>query len=230
MNQVKSVQLDTNVAPNQGGTYSSAAINRGSPQIRAAAAEARLALLQLASKKLGAPFEQLAVSRGIVSVVGSPNRSVKYGELVGDKPFSLPVTGSAPVKKPSEYKLVGARVPRNDMPDKVSGKHTYMQQVRVPGMLHGRVVRPRGQSAYGAGAKVLDVDETSVRAIQGARVVRRGDFIGVVAENEWDAVRGAQQLKVIWARPPALPGNERMYEQLRSAPTRDSVVLERRSV
>ena len=77
-----------------------------------------------------------------------------------------------------------------------------MQHVRVPGMLHGRVVRPRGQGAYGAGAKVLALDETSIANIPGARVLRKGDFVGVVAENEWDAVRAARQLKVTWDSTP----------------------------
>lgn len=230
MNQVTSVQLDTNVTPNQGGTYSSAAINRGAPQIRAAAAEARQGLLQLASRKLAAPVDRLSVSKGVVSVVGDPNRAVTYGELVGDKPFGLAVTGSAPVKTPSQYRLVGTPIARNDIPDKVSAKYVYMQHVRVPRMLHGRVVRPRGQSAYGAGAKILHIDEASIRGIEGARVVRRGDFIGIVAENEWDAVRAARQLQITWERKPALPGNDRMFEQMRSEPTQDRVVLERGNV
>ena len=230
MSQVKSVQLDTNVTPNQGGTYSSAAINRGSPQIRAAAAEARQALLLLASKRLETPLESLSVSKGIVSVVGGASRSVKYGELVGDKPFNLAVTGSAPVKTPGQYKLVGTPIVRNDIPDKVSAKYAYMQHVRVPGMLHGRIVRPRGQGAYGAGAKILTLDEASIRGIQGARVVRRGDFVGVVAENEWDAVRAAQELRITWDTTPLLPGNDRMYEQMRSAETQDRIVLERGNV
>ena len=230
MSQVRSVPLDTTMTPNQGGTYSSAAINRGSPQIRSAAAEARQALLQLASKKLEVPVEKLNVSKGIVSVTGDANRSVKYGDLVGDKPFNLPVTGSAPVKSVREYKLVGSSPQRNDMPDKVSGTYVYMQQVRVPGMLHGRVVRPRGQSAYGAGAKVLAVDETSIRNIPGARVVRRGDFVGVVAEREWDAVRAAGQLKVTWDVRPSLPGNSRLFEQMRSEQAQDRVVLERGNI
>jgi nicotinate dehydrogenase subunit B len=230
MNQVKSVQLDTAMTPNQGGTYSSAAINRGSPQIRSAAAEARLALLQLASKRLEAPADQLSVSRGVVSVIGNPGRSVRYGDLIGERTFNLPVSGSAPVKQSREYKLVGTSVPRNDMPAKVSGKYLYMQQVRVPGMLHGRVVRPRGQTAYGAGAKVLTIDENSIRNIPGARVVRRGDFIGVVAEKEWHAVRAAQQLKVTWDIKPALPGNNRLYEQMRAEKTQDRVVLEKGDV
>ena len=82
-----------------------------------------------------------------------------YGELVGDKPFHLAFTGTAPVKSTRRLQMVGTPVPRNDLPDKVSGKYVYMQHVRVPGMLHGRVVRPRGQGAYGAGAKVMAVDE-----------------------------------------------------------------------
>src|SRR5437867_3585591 len=213
MSQVKSVRIDTNITPNQGGTYSSAAINRGGPQIRTAAAEARLALMQLASKKLEAPVERLTVSKGMISVVGNGTRSVSYGELVGGKQFNIPFTGSAPVKPASAYKLVGTAVSRNDVPEKVSGKHVYMQHVRLPGMMHGRVVRPRGQRAYGAGAKVLSIDETSIRSISGARVVRRGDFIGVVAEREWDAVRAAQQLKVAWDTPAPLPGNDRLYDR-----------------
>jgi nicotinate dehydrogenase subunit B len=229
MSQLKTVQLNTNITPNQGGTYSSAAINRGAPQVRSAAAEARLALLQLASKRLGMPVDRLTVSKGIVSVIGDANRSVKYGELAGDKPFNLPVTGSAPVKPAGQYKIAGTSAPRNDIPDKVSGKHVYMQHVRVPGMLHGRVVRPRGQSAYGAGAKVLSIDEGSIRNIP-ARVLRKGDFIGVVAEKEWDAVRAAEQLKVTWDIKPVLPGNDRMYEQMRSANTQDRVVLERGNI
>jgi nicotinate dehydrogenase subunit B len=229
MSQIKTVRLDTNVTPNQGGTYSSASIQRGGPQVRTAAAEARAALLKLASSKLDAPVDRLTVSKGVVSVTGG-TRSVTYGELVGDKLFNLPFSGSAPVKPPSGYKVVGTSVPRNDVPDKVSGKYVYMQHVRVPDMLHGRVVRPRGQRAYGAGAKVLDLDETSIRNIPGARVLRKNDFIGVVAGNEWDAVRAAQQLKVTWDTTPTLPGNAGLYEQMRSAKTEEQVVVARGDV
>ena len=123
-----------------------------------------MALLQLASKNLNAPVERLTVSKGVVSITGAPGRSVTYGALVGDKPFSLPFTGSAPVKPVASYSIVGKSPVRKEVPDKVSGKYVYMQHVRLPGMLHGRVVRPRGQSAYGTGAKVLSVDETSIRA------------------------------------------------------------------
>jgi nicotinate dehydrogenase subunit B len=230
MSQVKTVQLDTTVTPNQGGTYSSAAINRGSPQIRTAAAEARLALLQLASKRLNVPAERLSVAKGVVSVTGNAGQSVTYGELIGGKSFNVAFTGSAPTKAASNYKLVGTPIPRRDIPDKVRGTHQYMQHARLPGMLHGRVVRPRGQGAYNAGAKALSVDENSIRDIPGARIVRRGDFIGVVAENEWYAIRAAQQLKVQWDIRPALPGNARLYEEMRSSSTQDRVVQEKGNV
>src|SRR5579885_2979775 len=226
MSQIKTVRLDTNVTPNQGGTYSSASIQRSGPQLRTASAEARQALLKMASQKLDAPVEQLVVSKGVVSVKGRPNQSVTYGDLVGGKLFNVPFTGSAPVKAPSEYKVVGTRVPRNDIPAKVSGSYVYMQHVRVPGMLHGRVVRPRGQRAYGAGARVLQIDEASIRGIPGARVVRKADFLGVVAENEWDAVRAARLLKVTWDSTPTLPGNAKLHEQMRASKTADRVVRE----
>jgi nicotinate dehydrogenase subunit B len=228
MGQIKTVRLDTNVTPNQGGTYSSASIQRGGPQLRTAAAEARFALLTLASQKFNTPVEQLTVSKGVVSA--GAGQTVTYGALVGGKLFQLPFTGSAPVKPVSEYKVVGKRIPRNDTPDKVSGKYVYMQHVRVPGMLHGRVVRPRGQSAYGAGAKVVNIDDSSIRNIPGARVLRRSDFIGVVAENEWDAVKAAQQLKVTWDTTPSLPGSGALYDQMRSSKTTDRVVAERGDV
>jgi CO/xanthine dehydrogenase Mo-binding subunit len=226
LSQMKTVALDTTVTPNQGGTYSSAAINRGSPQIRGAAAEARRALLQLASTRLGAPVERLAVARGVVSVAGEPQRSVRYGDLLGGKQFDLTVSGSAPVKAARDYRLVGTPAPRNDIPDKVRGSYVYMQHVRIPGMLHGRLVRPRGQSAHGVTPKVRAIDETSIAGIP-ARVLRRGDFVGVVADREWDAVRAARDLKVTWDITPALPGNAGLHDRMRAETTQDRVVLER---
>jgi nicotinate dehydrogenase subunit B len=226
MSQVKWVGLDTNVTPNQGATTSSSSIHRGGPQLRAAAAEARQALLALASTRLGVQTGSLVVSKGVVSIDGHPSRSVSYGALLGDKPFNVKFTGTAPQKPINRYKLVGARVPRVDIPDKVSGKYVYMQQVRMPDMLHGRVVRPRGQRAYGAGAKPLAIDESSIAAIPGARVVRKGDFVGVVAEREWDAVKAARALKVTWEESAALPGNADLFDRMRAAKTTDTVIAD----
>jgi CO/xanthine dehydrogenase Mo-binding subunit len=227
MSQLKTVRLDTSITPNQGGTYSSASIQRGGPQVRTAAAEARQALLQMASKNLNLPADQLTVSKGIVSAKSNSTRSVTYGALIGDKPFHLAFTGTAAVKKPDEFKVVGSRVTRNDIPEKVSGKYSYMQHQRLPGMLHGRVVRPRGQGQYSAGAKVLNIDETSIKDIPGARVIRKGDFIGVVAPNEWDAVRAARDLKIDWATSPTLPGDDGLFRAMRTSKTTDKVILDR---
>jgi nicotinate dehydrogenase subunit B len=229
MGQVSTVRLDTNITPNQGGTYSSSSVARGSPAIRTAAAEARQALLEMASKKLGAPVASMSVSRGVVSTRFS-RQSVTYGQLIGDQRFDLAFTGKAPLKPVADYKLVGARPPRNDIPSKVSGKYVYLQHVRLPGMLHGRVVRPRGQGAYGAGAKVASLDENSLAHIPGARVVRKGDFVGVVAEGEWDAVRAARDLKITWDMPATLPGSDGLYAAMRAEKTMDRVVLERGDV
>ncbi|MEO8100678.1 MAG: molybdopterin cofactor-binding domain-containing protein [Acidobacteriota bacterium] len=227
LTQIATINLDTHVTPNQGGTYSSASIARGGPQVRTAAAEARQALLKLAAARLNAPVDQLRVERGIVWVNGALNRTVTYGALIGDQQFNVAFTGNAPVKNSADYKLVGKALSRKDTPAKVSGDYSHLQHLRLPGMLHARVVRPRGQRAYGAGAKIISVNEDSIKSILGARVVRKGDFLGVVANTEWDAVKAAAQLQVTWDNPPALPGNDRLFAQMRAEKTEDRVVLER---
>jgi nicotinate dehydrogenase subunit B len=230
LSQVSTVRVDTSISPNQGGTYSSSAIARGSPAIRQAAAEARQVLLKMASERLGAPVEQLTVTKGVVYVGSASGKSVTYGELIGDKRFNVEITGKAPLKPVAEYTLVGSRPPRNDIPAKVRGTYTYLQYVRLPEMLHGRVVRPRGQGAYGAGAKVKSLDETSIAHIPGARLLRKGDFVGVVAPREWDAVRAARDLKIEWDMPATLPGSDGVYAAMRAEKTVDHVVLQRGDV
>ena len=224
MSQVHSVQLDTNVVPNQGATVSSASIERGGPQIRAAAAEARRALLNRASARLGMQIGSLVVNKGIVSIDGHPTQSVSYGALLGDKPFNVKFTGTAPQKAITRYKVVGTNVPRVDIPAKAAGTYIHIQHLRLPGMLHGRVVRPRGQRAYGVGAKPLAIDESSIKDIS-ARIVRKGDFVGVVAENEWDAIRAARALKVAWQETSALPGNADLFTRMRAAKTSDVTIV-----
>jgi nicotinate dehydrogenase subunit B len=225
MSQMSAVRLDTNITPDQQATSSSSSIERGGPQVRAAAAEARLALLQRASMRLGVQIGSLVVSKGVIYIDGEPGRSVSYGELLGDKPFNLKFIGTAPRKQASQYKLVGTRLPRVDMPDKAAGKCIHMQHVRVANMLHGRVVRPRGQGAYGGGAKVAHLDEKSIANIPGARVVRRGNFVGAVAEREWDAIRAAQLLDIAWENSTPLPEQTRLPEFLRTASSTDTVVV-----
>ncbi|MDB5405259.1 MAG: isoquinoline 1-oxidoreductase subunit beta IorB, molybdoprotein [Rhodospirillales bacterium] len=223
LSQLSAAQVDTKHSPNQGATVSSSSVERAGPQVRAAAAEARQELLRRAAQKLGTPVESLTVMQGIVH---SKEGSVSYGELLGDQPFNVNFTGTAPQKPASKYRLIGSRVPRVDISAKVAGTYDYMQHATLPGMLHGRVVRPRGQGAYGAGAEVLGLDETSMKHIPDARIVRKGDFIGVVAPRQWDAVRAAEALKVTWRTPTTLSGDAALHEKMRSSKTTDSVIVE----
>lgn len=230
MDQIRAAPLDTHLSPNQGGTYSSASIQRGRPQIEAAAAEARQALLRLAATRLKASPDQLTVERGVVRVAGAPGRGLNYGQLIGGQHFELRISGTAPMKSAANYRLVGQRLPRADLAPKLTAHHDYIQYLRLPGMLHGRVVRPRGQSAYGAGARVLSIDDSPLAGIPGARLLRQGDFLGVVAPREWDAVRAAQALWVQWEQPSPLPTSAGLHEQMRGAATTDNVVQERGDV
>jgi nicotinate dehydrogenase subunit B len=220
--QVAKARVDTNTTPDQGSTVGSGSIARGGPQIRQAAAEAKHALLGLASAKLGVPVGQLSVSRGVVSGAG---KSTTYGELIGGRLFNVPFTGKAPKKAAADHKIVGTRVPRLEIPDKMTGKYTYVHNVRVPGMLHGRVVRPRGQAAYGTGAKPISVDAGSIKSLPDVQIVRRGDFIGVVSPHEYAAIQAAAQLKVKWSENEKLPGNGDIFGEMRQKQTDDTVAV-----
>jgi CO/xanthine dehydrogenase Mo-binding subunit len=224
LSQLQTARVDSNLFANQGATVASNGIQVGGTQIRAAAAHARQTLLNLASERLGVPASSLTVARGVVSGGG---RSMTYGELLGDKRFSVtmsPATlhpGVAPAKPVAQYKVVTTRIPRVDIPDKVAGTNVSMHKVHVPGMLHGRVVRPRGQRAWGTGAPVLSIDEGSVKGIPGVQVVRRGDFVGVVAPKEYDAVMASLALRVRWKEDTSLPGNGNLFSHMRRQPTTD---------
>jgi CO/xanthine dehydrogenase Mo-binding subunit len=226
MTQVSAANLDTTVTWNQGNQVSSSSIEGAAPSLRAAAAEARQALLKMAAARLNVPEDGLRVSAGVVTVAARPGASVTYGELIGDKRFSLKVTGTAPEKPASSYRVVGARVPRIDIPAKMRGSYEYIQHVRVPGMLHGRVVRPAGQGALAAGLKIKSIDESSISQIPGVQIVRKDRFIGVVAADEWSAVKAASQLKVEWERPQALSGTDRLHERLRASKTADKNMVD----
>src|SRR6478672_3716898 len=207
--RIELVQGDTSLTPDQGTTWGSLTVQVGGVQLRQAAAAARQALMTEAGKKLGT--DQLTVTDGVVSGGG---KKVSYGELIGGKTFAVTLDPKQPVKEksPKDYKVVGKSAPRVDIPDKVTGRFTYMQDFRVPGMLHGRVVRPPA-----IGAKLEKVDDSAARKIPGvARVVREGDFLGVVATSEWDAIRGADALKVTWSKSETLPDQAKLWEHVRA--------------
>ena len=211
MSSVRIVQGDTLTTPDQGPTFGSVSIQIGGMQIRNAAALARAALLEAAAKRLNAKPEELSIENGVVT---SPTGQVTFGQLIGGKTFDLKVdhTKPPPWKDAKAYKHVGTSVARLDIPDKVTGRFTYMHDVRVPGMLHGRVVRPPA-----IGAELETVDEASIKAIPGiVKVVREGNFLGVVAQSEWSAIRAARELKATWSEWKGLPEQAKLYEYVRA--------------
>jgi len=240
MNQLKFGVSDSNRTPNNVSQSASNAIKSGGPKLRAATATAAQALLAMASTTLGVPSSQLTVQKGTVSGGG---KSVTYGDLIGDKLFNVQVpasynlapttaavpaigvgvpTGTPGTKPVSQYTLIGTRVPRVDIPAKVTGTYTYVHNVRLQGMLHGRIVRPRGQGAFGDVAVPI-VDSTSVEHIPGVQIVQVSNFVGVVAPKEYDAIQAAAQLKVDWQKPSNLPGNGNLYQHMSTTPTTDFV-------
>jgi CO/xanthine dehydrogenase Mo-binding subunit len=226
--RVTVIMGDTDSSVNQGGASGSTGVWLGGKQMRVAAAEARRLLMEMAAGKLGVPVEQISVTDGVAKVTSEPARSVSYAELIGGKYFNaqldwnkqignaLYAPGKAKPKDPKEHKIVGQSLPRADVAPKVFCTEDFCTDVKLPGMLHGRMIRPAV-----AGAVPVKVDEGSIKGIPGARVVWEQGFLGVVAEKEWDAIRAAQALKVEWsdAKPP-FPSMGALYDQIRKAPAR----------
>jgi nicotinate dehydrogenase subunit B len=220
--RVEVVMGDSGTSCNQGGASGSTGISQGARPLRNAAAEARRLLVQQAAKRLGAAESDLSVTDGVVSGQG---KSVSYAQLIGGKHFNQPVewnklTGNlmdikvqAKPKPVTGYKVVGKSVARRDVAWKVYGTGDYVTDLRLPGMLHARVIRPPR-----AACKVRGVDEASIKGIPGVRVFRERDFVAVLAPREWDAVRAAQALKVDWhALDGAFPEMNALHEHIRGA-------------
>jgi CO/xanthine dehydrogenase Mo-binding subunit len=204
------IQGDTALTPDQGPTYGSLSIQNGGVQVRQAAATARRVLMQAATKRLDAAPGDLTIVEGMISATNG--KEVSYAELIGDKSFALKLDKGALTKDPKAFKVVGRSVPRLDIPSKVLGQFTYVQDVRVPGMLHGRAVRPPA-----LGATLQSVDEDSVRNIPGfVGVVREGNFVGVIAETEWAAIRASRQLKASWSAWEGLPDQNQLWDYVRA--------------
>jgi CO/xanthine dehydrogenase Mo-binding subunit len=223
--RVHVVMGDTRLTPDQGKTTASLNMIRGSQPIRVAAAEARAALVVMAAQRLGVEQADLETIDGTVRVRSTPARSVSYGELIGDRSFDITMeltgrtaedisrgvmlTPRAPLKELRDYKIVGTSVARPDIPAKVAGTFPYIHNIRIPGMVHGRVVRP---PAFGA--KLLSVSAESIASVPDAEIVRRNDFLGVVAAREEDAVRAASLLRAEWSDVTPLPEMDALYEEL----------------
>jgi nicotinate dehydrogenase subunit B len=224
LDRVALVEGDTATTPDQGPTWGSLTIQNGGVQIRQAAATARRALVAAAADKLGVPAADLETKNGVISVARGPAASVAYGELIGGREFRLKVDKAVALKNPAQYTVVGKSIPRVDVPAKCTGEFTYMQDVRVPGMLHARVVRPPA-----IGATLQSVDEKSVAGIKGlVKVVRVQNFLAIVAENEWAAVKAADRLKTTWSRWSELPEQDALYDHVRKTPVnKDEITLTR---
>ena len=205
---VSLVQGDTALTPDQGNTWGSLTIQAGGMQIRQACATAREALLAQAAQKLGVARGEISVKDGVCSAGG---KSVTYAALVGSKNFEMKVDPKAPLKPPAQYTIVGKSVERLDIPGKVTGKFTYMQDFKRPGMLHARVVRPAGMQA-----ELQSVDDSAAKKIPGyVATVRKGNFLAVVAKNEWASIRCANAVKAGWSKWDGLPEKSRIWDHVR---------------
>jgi nicotinate dehydrogenase subunit B len=213
---------------NQGGASGSTGVQMGGKQMRMAAAEARRVLVDMAAAKLGVAADQLTVTDGIVHATADATKKVSYAELIGGRFFNVQLDwnkeygntlyapGQAKPKDPRDYKIVGKPIKRDDIAPKVFCQEDYVTDVKVPGMVHGRVIRPPV-----AGAVPEKVDESSVKDIPGVKVVVQQQFIGLVADTEWDAIKAAQQLKVTWSNvAPPFPEQASLFDYIRKASVR----------
>jgi nicotinate dehydrogenase subunit B len=224
--RVKLIQCDTSITPDQGTTSGSQSTptNFNSENLALAAATAREALLGMAAEKLGEPIDQLTVTDGIIT--GKTGRCVRYGELIGSKRFNLPLSTTAKRRSVAQWTVLGKPVPSLDRVALMTGQFEFLHAVRVPGMLHGRVVRPPEM-----GATVAHVDEQSVRNIPGlTQVVVRKDFVGIVAETQYQAVLAARQLVVRWNTGPELPLQKSFFDHLQKQPSHDLLSVDSRDV
>jgi nicotinate dehydrogenase subunit B len=216
---------DTEKTPNEGITSGSQSIENGGVALRLAGAEVRAILVDLAAKRLGVEASGLTVADGVISA--ADGRKVTYGELARDADLHREVTAKAKPKPPSAHRIVGKSIARFDIPAKVTGGVAYVQDLRLPGMLHGRVVRPPNY-----GAKLEAIDEAKINAMPGViAVVRDGSFLGVIAEREEQAIRASATLggTARWTAGPPLPDQASLYDHLLSLPDEPHVISEKQA-
>ena len=219
LDSVTVIQGDTLLTPDQGVTFGSLSIQVGGMQIRQAAATAREALLDQAAGRLGVDRSLLKAADGMIAPTAAAAGSaasqaagVSYAELLGGKRLELAVDAKAPLKPPAEYTIVGKSVARLDIPDKVTGRFTYMQDFKLDGMLHARVVRPPAMKA-----KLVSYNDWDCRKMPGyVGIVRKGDFIAVLSRTEWGAIRAAGALETQWTDWNGLPEQAKLWEWVRS--------------
>jgi nicotinate dehydrogenase subunit B len=220
LESVDVIQGDTLLTPDQGITFGSLSIQNGGMQIRQAAATAREALLAKGAERLGVPRSDVSAQGGRVLAVSG--KQVSYAELLGGSKFELKLDPKAPLKDPATYTIVGKPVARLDIPAKVTGRFTYMQDFRRPGMVHARVVRPATLKS-----SLLSVDDSAARKVPGfIATVRKGSFLAVAARTEWGAIQAARALKATWSEWQGLPEQEKLWSHVRGTKVSKDEVLQ----
>ena len=224
--RVKLIQCDTSVAPDQGTTSGSQSTptNFNSQNLALAAATARETFLNMAARKWLEPTDSLTVANGVIN--GTAGRRITYAELIGGRHLNVPLSPTAKRRSAERWTVLGKPVPSLDRSALMTGGFEFIHSVRVPHMLHGRVVRPPGM-----GATVTSIDSSSVQHIAGLlKVVVRKDFVGVVAETQYEAMLAARQLAVRWNAGPELPPQEDFFEHLQRLPSKDTLSVDSNDV
>jgi isoquinoline 1-oxidoreductase len=216
---VSMVMGDTKLCPWDAGTNGSRSIKYFGPALRAAGAEAREVLIQLAAERLQIPRESLTAKDGIVFDRTSPGTKIGYGLLAKGKTIERHLAQKPALKPPSAFSVCGKSLPRADFEDKVTGKARFAGDIRLPGMLYGKVLRPPAH-----GARLKEVHADAAKEVKEARVLQEGDFVGVVHPLPDMAERALALLKPVFEMPQAGVDNESIYGQLLSADARDNVI------
>ena len=220
LGRVRVLTTDTSYSPNEGVTSGSQSIEYGGTALRLASAEVRGILFDLAAERFGVSADTLTVADGTIGSLDG--RKVGYGELAADLDLHREATAKIAPKLPAAHKIVGKSIQRFDIPKKVTGGIAYVQDIRLPGMVHGRIVRPPRP-----GSKLDSVDVAAVQAMPGVvAVVRDGSFLGVVAEREEQAIKARQALieGARWTLGPELPDPAKIYDVLLALPAEDTVI------
>lgn len=220
MNRINLIMGITGICPDQGSTSGSQSTitEFGTAGLRTALDTARDALMTLAGEALDATPDQLYVQDGVVYLKADPTQFVSYGNLVYGKRFNLTLNTKAVPKDPATWTVLGTSVPRVDIPAKATGQFQYVQHVRLPGMLHGKVVRPPT-----VGAHFVSMDTSSLSGMPGnPQAVNQGDFVGVVADTEWHALQASAALNVNWSNGDTLPAQTSLYSYITTQPSQDS--------
>ena len=213
--RIEMVMGDTGTTPDQWLTGANLTISQGGSELRRAAASARHALVARAAERLGVPASELLVEDGIVRAKGNPSRFVAYQDLLGADGFQMKVDPKAPLKKASEYRVVGRSIPRVDIPGKVTGEWPYVHDFRLPGMLHARVIRPDEH-----GARLVSYDDAAARKVSGfVQTVRKDGFLAVVAKTEWASIKAARAMQVTWSAGSGLPDQKDIFDLWRKGKT-----------